>query len=116
MILGHLVPAGTGFKLFQESEVRIRPQALEALQAEKERVLSRSFPLLDGVEEQAAEQPAAEQPAAEQPQQQNGGDGAGQPQGDGALEANLQTPRRQRCRAAGSRQRLRLTPLPRSLH
>ena len=51
VILGHLVPAGTGFHTFQESEVRIRPQALEALAAEKDRVLARSFPLLDGVEE-----------------------------------------------------------------
>jgi DNA-directed RNA polymerase subunit beta' len=35
VILGHLVPAGTGFKLHQEAEVRIKPQALEALAAEK---------------------------------------------------------------------------------
>ena len=28
VILGHLVPAGTGFKLHQEAEVRIRPEAL----------------------------------------------------------------------------------------
>ena len=34
VILGHLVPAGTGFKLHQEAEVRIHPEALEAL-AEK---------------------------------------------------------------------------------
>ena len=51
VILGHLVPAGTGFQIFQDSEVRIRPEALEALAAEKDRVLSRSFPLLDGVED-----------------------------------------------------------------
>ena len=31
VILGHLVPAGTGFKIHQEAEVRIRPKALEAL-------------------------------------------------------------------------------------
>jgi DNA-directed RNA polymerase subunit beta' len=49
VILGHLVPAGTGFKTYQESEVRIRPQALQDLQAEKDRILSKSFPLLDGV-------------------------------------------------------------------
>ena len=47
VILGHLVPAGTGFRTFQESEVRIRPEALEALKAEKDLVLSRTFPLLD---------------------------------------------------------------------
>jgi DNA-directed RNA polymerase subunit beta' len=47
VILGHLIPAGTGFKTIQESEVRIQPAALEALAAEKERVLERSFPLLE---------------------------------------------------------------------
>jgi len=47
VILGHLIPAGTGFHSIQEAEVRIRPEALEALAAEKERVLERSFPLLD---------------------------------------------------------------------
>lgn len=51
VILGHLVPAGTGFKTYQESEVRIRPQALKDLAAEKDRILSRSFPLLDGAED-----------------------------------------------------------------
>ncbi|MEX0586720.1 MAG: DNA-directed RNA polymerase subunit beta', partial [Pirellulales bacterium] len=47
VILGHLIPAGTGFRTFQESEVRIQPEALEALAAEKEKVLTRAFPLLD---------------------------------------------------------------------
>ena len=51
VILGHLVPAGTGFHTYQESEVRIRPERLEALAAEKDRILTRSFPLLEGVEE-----------------------------------------------------------------
>ncbi|HEX3727510.1 MAG TPA: DNA-directed RNA polymerase subunit beta', partial [Pirellulales bacterium] len=75
VILGHLVPAGTGFHAFQDSEVRIRPQALEALAAEKQRTLSRSFPLLDGVEDEAA--------AA------NGGAERPTPSGSGALEALL---------------------------
>jgi len=75
VILGHLVPAGTGFKIFQDSEVRIRPQALEALQAEKDRVLSRSFPLLDGVEGEAGAT--------------NGGPASTKPVGDGSLEALL---------------------------
>ena len=47
VILGHLIPAGTGFHTVQESEVRIHPEALEAMASEKERVLERSFPLLD---------------------------------------------------------------------
>jgi DNA-directed RNA polymerase subunit beta' len=48
VILGHLVPAGTGFRLYQQAEVRIRPQALEHLPEGAESVLSRHFPLLDG--------------------------------------------------------------------
>ena len=34
VILGHLVPAGTGFRAHQESEVRIRPEALDAMALE----------------------------------------------------------------------------------
>src|SRR5207249_523529 len=33
VILGHLIPAGTGFQSHQEAEVRIYPNALEALAA-----------------------------------------------------------------------------------
>jgi DNA-directed RNA polymerase subunit beta' len=33
VILGHLVPAGTGFHVHQDSEVRIHPEALEAMRA-----------------------------------------------------------------------------------
>jgi DNA-directed RNA polymerase subunit beta' len=47
VILGHLIPAGTGFRSIQESEVRIHASALEELAAEKERVLEKSFPLLE---------------------------------------------------------------------
>ncbi len=47
VILGHLIPAGTGFHTFQDGEVRIRKEALEALAAEKEKVLTRHFPLLE---------------------------------------------------------------------
>ena len=54
VILGHLVPAGTGFRTYQKSEVRIRPQALDELKAEKEDILSRHFPLLDGAQEESA--------------------------------------------------------------
>jgi DNA-directed RNA polymerase subunit beta' len=61
VILGHLVPAGTGFRAYQESDVRIRPQALEALKVEKESILSRHFPLLDT----APEEPVATVEGAE---------------------------------------------------
>ena len=50
VILGHLIPAGTGFRNIHDAEVRIRPEALEALAAEKGRVLERAFPLLQTAE------------------------------------------------------------------
>ena len=49
VILGHLVPAGTGFHTYQESEVRIRPQALRRpWRPRRTGCLLDSFPLLDG--------------------------------------------------------------------
>ncbi|MCG2682173.1 MAG: DNA-directed RNA polymerase subunit beta' [Planctomycetales bacterium] len=66
VILGHLVPAGTGFHTFQKSEVRIRPQALEALTAEKEDVLARHFPLLETPKKPDGEQIAAAPPPVDQ--------------------------------------------------
>ena len=46
VILGHLIPAGTGFRTFQESEVRYRPEVLEKMAAEQDQTLVTSFPLL----------------------------------------------------------------------
>jgi DNA-directed RNA polymerase subunit beta' len=71
VILGHLVPAGTGFHTYQQSEVRIRPQALEALGVEKEDILARHFPLLDT--------PHKEEPAAAVVASGDGGDGQSSP-------------------------------------
>lgn len=67
VILGHLVPAGTGFRTYQESEVRIRPEALEAMASEKP-LLSQHFPLLDTGED---------------------GNGSKEKKGSGGLEALL---------------------------
>ena len=47
VILGLLVPAGTGFQTFQNAEVRIQPQALDVLAAATETSPQPSFPLLD---------------------------------------------------------------------
>ncbi|MBM4003133.1 MAG: DNA-directed RNA polymerase subunit beta' [Planctomycetes bacterium] len=64
VILGHLIPAGTGFRTFQESEVRYRPESLSALAAAKEQLLVQQFPLLqddskgDGASETAKGPPA----------------------------------------------------------
>ena len=46
VILGHLIPAGTGFRTFQDYEVRYRPEALQAMAAETGATLETSFPLL----------------------------------------------------------------------
>jgi len=47
VILGHLIPAGTGFNTFQSAEVRVRPEALESLRMDRENLLTRQFPLLE---------------------------------------------------------------------
>jgi len=47
VILGHLIPAGTGFSLHQQSEVRIRPEALAEIYAERDRVLAARASLLN---------------------------------------------------------------------
>ncbi len=65
VILGHLIPAGTGFHTIQDAEVRIHPAALEELAAEKERVLERSFPLLESALQAKSDGPSI-----------NNGDGA----------------------------------------
>jgi len=47
VILGHLIPAGTGFNTFQSAEVRVRPEALDALRMDRDNLLARQFPLLE---------------------------------------------------------------------
>jgi len=66
VILGHLIPAGTGFRQYQESEVRYRPEALQAMQAEKDKVLEAAFPLLQQGDGNGSKegQPGAAKPAA----------------------------------------------------
>jgi DNA-directed RNA polymerase subunit beta' len=54
VILGHLIPAGTGFETFQSAEVRVRPEALEALRIDRESMLTRHFPLLEAAGEDGA--------------------------------------------------------------
>ena len=59
VILGHLIPAGTGFNTFQSAEVRVRPEALESLRLDREDLLARQFPLLEA----AAESPESTEPS-----------------------------------------------------
>ncbi|MGA2617325.1 MAG: DNA-directed RNA polymerase subunit beta' [Thermoguttaceae bacterium] len=65
VILGHLIPAGTGFRTYQDSEVRIRPQALEGIVPEREDVLARHFPLLEGAAKETPAKTGDGHPAAE---------------------------------------------------
>ncbi len=46
VILGHLIPAGTGFRIFQDAEVNYKREALEELAEESVQSLEESFPLL----------------------------------------------------------------------
>jgi DNA-directed RNA polymerase subunit beta' len=46
VILGHLIPAGTGFNTHQDSDVRIRPEAQQELRAEHARILAARRELL----------------------------------------------------------------------
>jgi len=50
VILGHLIPAGTGFQTYQRSEVRIHPEALEELRAEQQRIKSERMRILSEAE------------------------------------------------------------------
>ena len=65
VILGHLVPAGTGFRTYQESEVRLRPSALAQLSAQKAASPRPAFPLLSGEEEGDGGVAGAERAASE---------------------------------------------------
>ncbi len=64
VILGHLVPAGTGFHTYQEAEVRINREALDQMAADKANVLEREFPLLQAAEAGADGEKAAAATAA----------------------------------------------------
>ncbi|MCL4192169.1 MAG: DNA-directed RNA polymerase subunit beta', partial [Thermoguttaceae bacterium] len=50
VILGHLIPAGTGFRTYQGSEVRLRPEAVLAAAAAQREAPRQFFPLLEGEE------------------------------------------------------------------
>ena len=47
VILGHLIPAGTGFKTFQDSEVQYNLEAIKAMATQTAPSLEESFPLLE---------------------------------------------------------------------
>ena len=47
VILGHLIPAGTGFQSFQNSDVQYNMEAMEEVAARPQATLESSFPLLE---------------------------------------------------------------------
>ena len=47
VILGHLIPAGTGFRTFQESDVQYNLEALRSMAAAPTQTLEETFPLLE---------------------------------------------------------------------
>ncbi len=62
VILGRLIPAGTGFQKYQRGEVRIRPEALAELGARRAEEAEPSFPLLDAELPRRGETAAVSQP------------------------------------------------------
>ncbi|MFN5707828.1 MAG: hypothetical protein ACK48X_07220, partial [Planctomycetota bacterium] len=47
VILGHLIPAGTGFRTFQDSEIQYNLEAMRQISAAPSQTLEASFPLLE---------------------------------------------------------------------
>jgi DNA-directed RNA polymerase subunit beta' len=64
VILGRVIPAGTGFRTYQDSEVRFRPMAMAELAARREPAPRPIFPLLEA----APEPPAGAAPLAPSPE------------------------------------------------
>ncbi|XZE21973.1 DNA-directed RNA polymerase subunit beta' [Pirellulaceae bacterium SH449] len=62
VILGHLIPAGTGFRIFQDSEVSYRREALEDLVNRGTTAAEESFPLLNQAPK-PAEEPVVPNPS-----------------------------------------------------
>ncbi|MDG2390592.1 MAG: DNA-directed RNA polymerase subunit beta' [Planctomycetaceae bacterium] len=62
VILGHLIPAGTGFRAHQEAQFKIRPEALSELEEEKKRILAARLDMLnEGVDPTAPQGGSLEQ-------------------------------------------------------
>lgn len=67
VILGHLIPAGTGFRTYQDSEVRYNLQAMQQLSSGQIQSLEQSFPLLDEAARRAATDGAGESSSSNGP-------------------------------------------------
>jgi DNA-directed RNA polymerase subunit beta' len=68
VILGHLVPAGTGFHTYQQAQWRARPEAQAELANRTSALPTTEFSLLDDIQEAAAaEEPAEQTPSGPSP-------------------------------------------------
>jgi DNA-directed RNA polymerase subunit beta' len=65
VILGHLIPAGTGFRVFQDSEVSYRKEALEDLVNRGTAAAEQSFPLLNEAPRPQAAEASPPPPASD---------------------------------------------------
>jgi len=54
VILGRLIPAGTGFRKYQQAEVRLRPEAVEKLASKPTTAITAKFVLLEDIPEKEA--------------------------------------------------------------
>ena len=81
VILGHLIPAGTGFRTFQESDVQYNLEALRSMAAAPVQSLEQSFPLLEPGA--AAPTPSSEAPTMGVDILTGGFEDAGMTGGDG---------------------------------
>ena len=69
VILGHLIPAGTGFRIFQESEVSYRKEALEDLVNRGAAIAEQqNYPLLNQAPQSAPEEIQIPEPPSSQAQ------------------------------------------------
>mgnify|MGYP003336065108 CR=1 FL=1 len=66
VILGHLIPAGTGFRIFQDSEVTYRKEALEDLVNRGTAASEQSFPLLNEAPKSALDDLISQAKSAEE--------------------------------------------------
>ncbi len=62
VILGHLIPAGTGFHSFQDSEVQYNLEAMQQIASTPQQTLEQSFPLLESAQSTHVE-PATNKPS-----------------------------------------------------
>ena len=67
VILGHLIPAGTGFRTFQDAEVNYRREALEDLVSRGTDALSQDYPLLNAAPPESSLSSGSTATAVEEP-------------------------------------------------